>query len=301
VGRLLAELARWLERLVSVPVLLAPPSPTRWRKAARAVWVVLALVLLVAPLALAIAGMSVNPDAAMKVDVQARNQPPSASHPWGTDTIGRDIQARVLRGGLTTLELALITAVILLLPGLLGGGLTGFLASRRVWWAESLADLLLLPADVLLFIPAVSGAIVMSMLIGPAHSANLPWVWLSVGVAIVLLPRAVRVYQTLWTAAPRQRKGLVLGLVSPVAFFLSSLFVAFGLATALGFLGFGIRPPTPTLGSVMGEALQTLIVRPEGVIVPGIIIWVCAFAFYTAADGLTGFFSSKEALARLNE
>jgi len=46
-----------------------------------------------------------------------------------------------------------LAAVIILLPSLLGGALTGFLASRRVWLAESLADLLLLPADALLFIP----------------------------------------------------------------------------------------------------------------------------------------------------
>jgi ABC-type antimicrobial peptide transport system permease subunit len=187
-----------------------------------------------------------------------------------------------------------LATVIILLPSLLGGALTGFLASRRVWWAESLADLLLLPADALLFIPAVLAGIVMVMLLGPSAGVGL-------AVAVVLLPRAVRVYQTLWTAAPEQRKIWVIGLAGSGGLLLGTLFAGLGLGTALEYLGFGVRSPYPTLGGMLTEATRYLTTRLEIVLAPGIAIWVCAFAFYTAADVLVGFFYSKEALARLNE
>ena len=292
-GRLAAELFRWLERLMRLPA-STQLEPSSWRKTARVIWVVVALALLLAPLALAIAGLTVGPDAATKVDSRAMGQPPSASHPWGTDRLGRDLQARVFRGGLTTLGVVVLAAVIILLPSLLGGALTGFLASRRVWWAESLADFLLLPADALLFIPAVLAGIVMVMLLGPSAGVGL-------AVAVALLPRAVRVYQTLWTAAPEQRKRLALTLAGPGVLLLGGLFAGFGLVTALDLVGWGVQPPLPTLGGMVGEATRLLTVRPEGALAPGIAIWVCAFAFYTAADALVGFFYSKEALARLNE
>jgi len=301
VGRLVAELFRWLERVVSRPVAAVSFEPTQWQRTARIIWVVAALLLLLAPLTLAIVGLTVNQDAALKVDAQSRNQPPSAKHSWGTDSLGRDIQARVLRGGLITIGLIALTAALVLLPGLLGGAATGLLASRRVWWAESLADLLLLPADALLFLPAIPAAMVMSILIGPARSANTPWAWLSVGVAVVLLPRAVRVYQALWVSAPEQHKGLTLGLAGTGALFLGSLWGGCWIITALEFMGYGVRPPFPTLGGLLTDAIRYLTVRPEGLLASGIVLGACAFAFYTAADALVGFFHSKEALVRLNE
>jgi ABC-type dipeptide/oligopeptide/nickel transport system permease subunit len=301
VGRLIAELFRWLERLVSAPVLSPQPAPTPWRRTARKIWVVLALALLLVPLALAIAGLSVNPGAATKMDTQATNKPPSAEHPWGTDNLGRDLQVRVWRGGLLTLGIAALVAVIALLPSLLGGALTGWLASLRTWWSESLADLLLLPADALLFIPAVPGAIVIMLLTIVSRSKSI-WVGATAVALVVLLPRAVRVYQMLWKAAPGQRKGLALGLAGTGIAFLGLLFAGWGLVAALDFMGLGfINPPNPALGSMLSAATISMRIRPEGLLASGIALWACALAFYTAADALVGFFSSKEALVRLNE
>jgi ABC-type dipeptide/oligopeptide/nickel transport system permease subunit len=297
VGRLIAELFRWLERLVRVPVLPLQPARTRWRRIAHRLWLVLTLVLLLVPLALTVAGLLVRPEAAIKQDVMSSNKPPSSVHPLGTDDLGRDLQARVLRGGLVTLGVAALVAVIVLLPGVLGGALTGLLASRRVWWAESVADLLLLPADVLLYFPPVLGAVAIWIV---THSPA-PWVKVMLVALIMLLPRAVRVYQTLWVAAPEQRKGLALGLAGSGVLFLSTLFAAFGLVTILDYLGLGmVNPPQPTLGYVLSFATIGMRTRPEGLFASGGAIWICAFAFYAAADALVGFFH-KEALARLNE
>ncbi len=294
-GRLVAELFRWLERLVSRPDLSAPLRPTPWRKTARRLWVVAALALLLIPLAVVVSGLAIGPDSALETDLGAVNSPPSADHPWGGDKLGRDLRARVLRGGLVTLAVATGAAAIILLPGGLGGALAGFLASRRQVWSESAADLLLLPADVLLFIPIVPGAMVITVLLGPSLGTAV------LAAGIVLLPRAVRVFQTLWMAAPEARRKLTLGLAGLGGGFLGLLFAAFWLVAALDFLGIGVPPPQPSLGNVLMDARQMMFNRPEGMFPAGVVLWLCAFACYTAADALIGFFHSKEVMARLNE
>ncbi len=304
IGRLLSEFFRWLERLM---LLASPPiqlEPRPWRRAARIIWIVLALLLLLAPLAYAVAGVATDPSLALRINDGQSYKPPSPEHPWGTDTIGRDVQARVLRGALGTLEITALIAVIVLLPSLLGGALTGFLASRRTLLTESLADLLLLPADVLLFVPLVVGAITIRMVM--LLSGKVSWVMVALTIAIVLLPRMTRVYQTLWMAAPERRKWLVRGIAGVSALFAAIMFAGYGALIMLGYLGFDVPPAVApsdpvALGSMLLEAQTALRVRPEMVTVSGVAIWVAAFAFYTAADALVGFFNSKEALVRLNE
>ena len=170
--------------------------------------------------------------------------------------------------------------------------LTGFLASRRQMWSESAADLLLLPADGLLFIPAVPGAIVIAVLLGPGLGTAM------LAVVIVLLPRAVRVLRTLWMAAPEARPELTLGLAGGL---LDLLFAAFCLVAELGFLGLGVQPSQPSPGLVLMDASQMMFSRPEAMFPAAIVLWRCAFACCTAADALIGFFHSKEVMVRLNE
>jgi ABC-type dipeptide/oligopeptide/nickel transport system permease component/ABC-type dipeptide/oligopeptide/nickel transport system permease subunit len=303
IGRLGAELFCWLERLVQVPPISPQPEPNRWRKTARTVWVVAALALLLIPLGVAVAGLTVDRDKVLQTDLGGRLAPPSAEHPWGTDNLGRDVKARVLRGGLITLGTVVLLVAAILLPSALGGTLAGFLASRRALWAESLADLLLLPADVLLCIPALPGAILASLMLGREQAvfrsvgSSLPsWIGVGLVCALVLLPRAVRTYQALWIVAPERKRGLVLGLAGTGALLLGTAYAGFGLITSLEFLGLGTRPPLPTLGGLATPGMLL-----GGGLVAIVALWACSLSLYVAADALIGFFGSKEVLARLNE
>jgi len=298
--RLAAELFRWLERLLQVrlPDIRPQVAKSPWRKTARRVWVVVTLLLLIAPLGLGVAGLTAGSTNALDTDVKARNAPPSSDHPWGTDSLGRDLQARVLRGGLTTLGITALAAIIALIPALAGGALTGFLASRGKLWSESLADLLLLPADVLMFLPALAGVMVIMLSLFPEGEG---WLWLALGVAGVLIPRALRFYQTLWMAEPKPRRWLLLSLVGAAALLLGMMFAGFGLITSVDFLGLGIQPPQPSLGNVLTDQRMYLTTQPAGLFAAGYTLWLCAVAFYMSADALVGYFYSKEPLARLNE
>jgi peptide/nickel transport system permease protein len=300
-GRLAAELFHWLERLVRVEPL--PPAPSPQRKRTRTVYVVLALALLLVPLGLAAAGLTVGAYAAERQDRNSTNDPPSAEHPWGTDYVGRDLQARVLRGGLVTLGIVVVAAAAVTVVGGLYGVLTGFLAGRKTLLAESLADLLLWPAEVALFIPAIPAAIVLVFVLGPTLW-DFPlvgrWLYVVVPVAIVLLPRAVRAAQALWLSWPAQSvAGMAVAGIG--ALFLGVALAAFSpLAVNTG-IGLGVAPPTPELGSLVFEGAVAIRSYPLQAVIPSVALGACALALYFAVDALSGYFQDKGLLARLNE
>jgi peptide/nickel transport system permease protein len=299
-GRLLSELFRWLERLLCPPRQAAAPSP--WRKKARWVYLIAALVLLLLPLGLGLAGLMTDPAWANRPDAQARLASPSAEHPWGTDRLGRDLQALGLRAAMFSLAGAGLAAALVFLPSLLGGALTGFLASLRRFWSESLADLLLLPADAMLLIPAILAVFLLGPLLeGWQVRAELAWIQAALAVAFVLLPRALRAGQTLWLAAPERQRWLTVGLAGPGALLLGTLCAVFGLGAAADFLGWGAQPPSTTLGMMLQEAIPNLTRSPGVLWVAGSMLWVCAVVFYAAADALVGYFTDKGVMARFNE
>jgi peptide/nickel transport system permease protein len=248
-----------------------------------------------------LAGLAVEPDAALRTDVRAVNQPASPAHPWGTDALGRDQRARVLRGGLATLGVVVLASIAVFVPAALGGAVTGSLASSPEPGTRSLADYLLLPADTLLYLPAVPGVMVLAQLLrGAPGSPPANWLLLGLACAIVLLPRAVRVLQKLWMAASGAEKSQSLIVAAMGALFLGTLFAGLGLVASVDFLGGGTLPPTPSLGTVMRDSMQMRRLGASGMLAPLALLWLCSFAFYTAADALVGFFPTKEPLTHLN-
>ena len=293
--RLLSELLRWGSRLLlgDAPVAL-PLTPQR--KAARLVWVIIALALLLVPLGLAAAGLTVSDQQVNQVEVNARMQDPSAEHPLGTDTLGRDLLARVLRGSTNLVGCALAVVLLVLIPAAVGGALSGFLASRRTWITETISDLVLLLADILLFIPAIALGIVIR--VTSYHHQQSHAGMLILVVALAMAPRAPRTFQALWLSAPRLSRVFTTGLG---ALFLATFYGATGLILGMDFLQLGVLPPTPTLGGIFRDAMQYLVVGSSGTLVIGLVVGSIALALYTAADALIGFFSTKDALLHLNE
>jgi peptide/nickel transport system permease protein len=295
-GRLAAELFGWLERISRASqtaaegdAAVAPARPQR-------LWVGLALLLLLPPAGLVAVGLTVDVDAADRTSLADRLSAPSAAHPWGTDELGRDVRARVLRGALTTALPALAVSLILLLPAALIGGVAGSLARRRSWASESAADLLRLPLDVLLFFPLLPGAILLASVLGPGMGTVL------VAVSILLLPRAVRAFQMMWMARPPVTTRRRHAPLSLAALLLATTYVAFGLVFTLDLWGWGGQSVLlPSLGMLLRSARTYIITGPWLVMSILTVVWLFAFGLYTAADAVIGFSHTKQTMARLNE
>jgi ABC-type dipeptide/oligopeptide/nickel transport system permease subunit len=95
-----------------------------------------------------------------------------------------------------------------------------------------------------------------------------------------------------------QRKGAwVLGLAGTGALLLGVACAGLWLVTSLEWLGMGTPSPLPTLGGAVRESVLVF----RGFVGAVAVLWASSLSLYAAADALTGFFSSKEILARLNE
>lgn len=298
VGRLLSELFFWLERLLFEQLSIGQEKPVGWPRTARVIWVVVALLFLLLPCVLGVAGALIGKEKAVEIDIESSMSEPSAEHLLGTDRLGRDLLARVLYGGFVSLGTSALVAVSVTLMAGVWGSLVGYLRSLRTWWSESLADLLLLPADVWLMMPILLGAALLTLL----WTSDRESVWgLTVIVCVIgVLPRAARAGAVLWMSRARWQSVWISIAAGLGALWLGSLFAALSLLAGLDFMGLGVRPPLPSLGGLLQEMLLTLFMGDLGLAIPAVVLGVCAIALYIAADALIGFFNSKEVMAKFN-
>jgi peptide/nickel transport system permease protein len=187
-------------------------------------------------------------------------EPPSREHPFGTDTIGRDVFARVVTGGQLDLPLALTGVVVALMIGVP----LGLVASAR----GRVADALMRVLDMLQAFPLIILVIVLVAVTGGA-SYNI-----IIAIALFGAPQTIRLVRGAALTIRESRfadaaiamgstggellRRHILPNVVPNILAQASLNAAnaiFAIA-ALSFLGVGIRPPTATWGGMVREGLS---------------------------------------------
>lgn len=223
-------------------------------------------------------------------DLSIRLSPPSLAHLFGTDQLGRDVFARVLYGGRTSLPAAIAVVLVGSLFGTALGAVAGF-ASR--WIDEALMRL----TDIFLAFPVVVLAMAVSAALGPGliHGVlALIVVWwpqyARVARGMVLEIKA-REYVSASRAAGRRGAGILLRVIMPNALppLLVMAAVDIGRATLmfalLSFLGLGAVPPAPEWGYMVSEGSQV----PDSWWVatsPALAILTLVFAFNLAGDSI---------------
>ncbi|WP_108262669.1 ABC transporter permease [Mangrovicoccus ximenensis] len=218
-------------------------------------------------------------------------QPPSWTHPMGTDAFGRDMMARVLYGGRVTMAASLAVVVMGAIAGtVLGlvagyaGGATGFAIMRLV--------------DLLLAFPGILLALAITAILGPGLINGI------IAISIILVP----VYARLVEGATREIRSLpfvdaaiVLG-AGPVRVMLthilpnvmSSVIVMtttwLGVAalwiTALGFIGLGVQPPQPEWGAILNDGQMFLTLAWWMTVFPGVFLSLFIIGVNLLGDGL---------------
>lgn len=268
--------------------------------ASLAVLVLIAAVSFAAPLIEALLG--IDPEA---VDLLERMAPPSAAHPLGTDELGRDVLARLLRGGRVSLTVALATAVVAAVIGTIVGLIAGYRGGLTDAVLMRLTDgviaLPLLPLLVVLAAvdPAKLGLPEAAL---RGEGAGLARIVVIIGLVgwttVARLVRAaalsvreelyVRAAQAVGAGAGRIMARHVLpNVASPiiVATTLSTGNIIL-LESALSFLGLGIQPPLASWGNMLTGALELIWSAPALAVWPGALIFVTVLCFNFLGDGL---------------
>jgi ABC-type dipeptide/oligopeptide/nickel transport system permease subunit len=225
------------------------------------------------------------------VEPLARLSPPRQAHWLGTDQFGRDVATRLAYG----IRLSLIVGVASVAFALVAGAIMGLTAAYLGgWWDENLMRV----NDVLLSFPYIVLAIALAAALGPGL-ANVIAI-----ISVIRVPYFARlargavlaIRQLEYVAAAEaigQRQVLILmkhilpnTLWSLIVMASLSTATAINAEAAISFLGVGIAPPTPSLGNMLSDAQQYVLVAPLLAVWPGLTLSSIVLGLNLLGDSL---------------
>lgn len=220
-----------------------------------------------------------------------RLQSPSAAHLLGTDELGRDVVSRLLFGARVSM---LAVAEVLIIASLLGLP-AGVVAGYYGRWIDTALSRIM---DLAMSIPGLIIALTIVAIFGPSLENAM------LAVGINMTPRFFRVARAATFDVRGQtyiEGGLALGsshwriltrhilpnIVPPILVVVTvSASSAVAAEASLSFLGLGVRPPTPSWGSMLSSAAANMAIAPILVWAPGLLILILVLAFTAAGDGV---------------
>jgi peptide/nickel transport system permease protein len=217
--------------------------------------------------------------------------PPSASHPFGTDKLGRDVASRIVYGARVSLLIGVVAVAIMVIIGLVAGAIAAYYGG---WWDS----IIMRTADVFFAFPYILFAIVLIAVLGK----GLQNVFLAIGIlgwpsiARVFRSSILSVKESEYVDAARAmgasvRRILVRHImpnsVAPIIVY-ATMSVGGAILTeaALSFLGMGVQPPAPSWGGMLSEARSLIFTAPWVMLYPGVAIITTVLAFVLLGDGL---------------
>ncbi len=214
----------------------------------------------------------------------------SAQHWFGTDDIGRDLMVRTFHGGRSSLQIALVVAVVSTLIGVTLGAVAGYFGG----WIDVLLGQV---TNLFLIVPALLVLAVFAKRWDNKNSlaiviACLLWT----GIQRVVRGLVFQIKEQEYVQAARAagaRPGRILvrhvlpNVVGPVMVNLTlTAGTAIALESTLSFLGLGVKPPTPTLGNLVFEAKGRIDSQPIKVLLPAFFIVAITLCINFLGDGL---------------
>jgi peptide/nickel transport system permease protein len=229
-----------------------------------------------------------NPSA---IAIPARLQGPSLAHLFGTDQLGRDVLSRVVLGTRIALEVALVA---ISLAVALGGAL-GLAAGYGPRWLDSL---LVLAFDTIRSFPTIMFALALVTLIGPSLQTVIVIVVATFAPGYARIVRAqtqalkhaefILAERSLGAGALRiMIYHVVPNIIGPL-FILSSMDVpvVITIEAGLSFLGFGVRPPTPSWGTVLNDGYAFIGNTPWIILAGGLPLVLSTLGFTFLGEAL---------------
>jgi peptide/nickel transport system permease protein len=218
--------------------------------------------------------------------------PPSATHWFGTDQLGRDILTRVLYAARIDLQIGTIGVIIPLIMGVVIGLFAGYYAG----WPDAILGRVI---DVVTAFPFLVLVLAIVAMLGPGLRNFYIAISLVSWVAYARIVRGealgvrgrgyILAAKSLgYSDARIMFRHLLPNVIIPALVFGMSDFVLDILAGAsLGFFGLGVQPPTPEWGVMIAEGRNFIITAPWVVIFPGVAIIVTSFFVSLIGDSVS--------------
>jgi peptide/nickel transport system permease protein len=254
-------------------------------------------------------GPLVYPKSPNTVDFTVISQGPSLAYPFGTNDLGQDMLARILRGGQVSLVVAVFSMLVAITLGTTIGALAGF-------FGEAVDTLLMRLTDVFLSLPQLPLLLLVIYLfrepvtnaVGPETGIFVLIVLLIGGLNWMSLARLVRanflslreaefIVAAHTVGVPQHRiilRHLLPNTLGPVIV-AATLSVGSAIITesSLSFLGLGFPPDTPTWGRMLFDAQNFVEFAPNMAIFPGLFIFLTVLSINYVGDGLRDAFDPQ--------
>jgi ABC-type dipeptide/oligopeptide/nickel transport system permease subunit len=255
---------------------------------------VASLIVLIAVALVAIFADQVAPYAYDEFDFEHIVEPPTTEgwHLFGTDQLGRDYLSRVIYGLRTSLWVALFVATVATVIGTVAGAIAGY-------YGGVVDNILMRLVDLILVVPFLAVLLVLSNYLGNGKPlrvavilALLIWVGLARIVRGVFLSLREKEFVEAAKAAGAgdlriMFRHMLPSTVGPIVVTMTLLVAtAILIEAALSFLGFGVQPPTPALGKLIGDGTGEGFETWWLVTFPGLVIVLVALAINFIGDGL---------------
>ena len=242
-------------------------------------------------LAAMIAGPWISPYSPTEADYMALLAPPSWGHPFGTDSFGRDVLTRILHGARVSFSVATTGICAAAFIGAVAGLVSAYFGG---WWSAIIMRI----SDLLFSFPSFVLALFLMVLLG-FGLANI-----ATAIALIYIPIFTRLTRNMallvkdepWVQAAEllgQSTTSILGreilpnIAAPI-FVQMALGLAFGIVieAGLSFLGLGVQPPDPSLGTIMADGREYFQRSPWVLTLSGAAISIALLGLNLLSDGI---------------
>ena len=244
-----------------------------------------------------------------KIDFSQVNSLPSLTHPFGTNSLGQDILARVLFGGRISLTIGILAMLVAIFLGTTIGAIAGFYGGIIDSFLMRFTDLFLaLPQLPLLLLVVYLFREPIKQIAGPELGIFILVIIVIGGLNWMSVARLVRgnilrlkemefVKAAVALGASSHRIILIHLLPNVLSLIIVAATLGVGNAiiteSTLSFLGLGFPPDVPTWGQMLFQAKDYLNTSPHTAFFPGLAIFLTVLSINYIGDGLRDAFDPK--------
>ncbi|HOJ70460.1 MAG TPA: ABC transporter permease [Syntrophorhabdaceae bacterium] len=240
----------------------------------------------------------ISPHNPVEPDMKQILSPPSIAHPFGTDTLGRDVFSRVMYGSRISLLVGFVSIGIAVMIGIVIGAISGY-------YGGMIDEVFMRFVDLMMCFPTFFLILAVIALLEPSIWNIMIVIGLTNWMGIARLVRAeiLSIKNKEFVLAAKAQgfteKRIIFNHVLPNSltpvYVVATLGIGGAILTesALSFLGIGVQPPTPSWGNILTQAKDNIEVAWWLSLYPGLAIFLTVMGYNLLGEGLRDIFDPR--------